>query len=493
MSQCQAAAFLGIDFGTSGARAIAIDDAGEVLAEVKRGYGADAQTDRACAWERTSATHGASSPCTPSCRTCPPSTRSAIASIAFDGTSATAMLVQRSTGRSLAPAKLYNESQGEQAVQRVKSIAPASHTTTASTSSLCKLMTWHDAGVWQQHAADFLQQQQQQRGQQQGRPGEGTATSQQPPQTSALEHTPTSQATLGCPVVLCHQADWLAALCCGSYGYSDWNNALKLGYDPGTQQFPSWLTAQPFSALLPHTVLQPGSPIACITPALAAATGLPATALVCAGTTDSIAAFIAAGVTLPGAAVTSLGSSMAVKMLSRVRVDDAACGVYSHRLGGQLWLVGGASNTGGAVLRQHFTDAELSDLSGRMDVQLPTGLDYYPLPATGERFPVNDPCLAPRLTPRPDDDALFLQGMFEGMAAIEAEAYALLQRMGAPRVVQVLTAGGGAENGKWNAIRARVLGVEVLPAPNGEAAYGAALLARQGWQKQQNQPQQEVL
>ncbi len=40
----------------------------------------------------------------------------------------------------------------------------------------------------------------------------------------------------------------------------------------------------------------------------------------------------------------------------------------------------------------------------------PTGLDFYPLASPGERFPVNDPGLAPRLEPRPEDDALFLQG-----------------------------------------------------------------------------------
>lgn len=37
-------------------------------------------------------------------------------------------------------------------------------------------------------------------------------------------------------------------------------------------------------------------------------------------------------------------------------------------------------------------------------------LDYYPLLRPGERFPVNDPGLPPRLTPRPEDDAVFLQG-----------------------------------------------------------------------------------
>lgn len=37
-------------------------------------------------------------------------------------------------------------------------------------------------------------------------------------------------------------------------------------------------------------------------------------------------------------------------------------------------------------------------------------LDYYPLTKPGERFPVNDPAMQPRLTPRPEDDARFLQG-----------------------------------------------------------------------------------
>lgn len=71
--------------------------------------------------------------------------------------------------------------------------------------------------------------------------------------------------------------------------------------------------------------------------------------------------------------------------------------------------MGGASNTGGAVLRRFFSDAQLAELTQRMDASSPTGLDYYPLTAPGERFPVNDPALQPRLEPRPADDAVFLQ------------------------------------------------------------------------------------
>lgn len=54
---------------------------------------------------------------------------------------------------------------------------------------------------------------------------------------------------------------------------------------------------------------------------------------------DSIAAFLAAGVSAPGEAVSSLGSTLAIKLVSETRQDDAAFGIYSHRLG-DAWLVG---------------------------------------------------------------------------------------------------------------------------------------------------------
>jgi sugar (pentulose or hexulose) kinase len=316
-------------------------------------------------------------------------------------------------------------------------MAPRDHTATASTSALCKLITWHQEGAWQAAAA-------------QGRS----------------------------PVLL-HQADWLASLLHGQRDVSDWNNALKLGFDPGAEAYPPWLTAQPFAHLLPPTVCAPGAPVARLTPAAAAATGLPPACVVCGGTTDSIAAFLAAGVSAPGQAVTSLGSTLAIKLLSDRRADDARFGVYSHRLGG-AWLVGGASNTGGAVLRAHFSDAELRALTPRMDADAPTGLDYVVLSSPGERFPVNDPALAPRLAPRPADDAVFLQGMLEAMARTEARAYAVLAELGAAPVTSVLTAGGGAGNPVWTELRRAALGVPVAAAAHGEAAYGAALLARQG-------------
>ena len=197
----------------------------------------------------------------------------------------------------------------------------------------------------------------------------------------------------------------------------------------------------------------------------------------CAGTTDSIAAFLASGVETPGQAVTSLGSTLVIKLLSYTRVDDVKYGIYSHRLG-DLWLVGGASNTGGAVLRHFFSDAELVELSREINLNLPTDLDYYPLLAPGDRFPINDPNLRPRLTPRPDSSIEFLAGLLTGIAKIEARGYQLLASLGATPLTAVYTAGGGAQNPVWTKIRQQYLPVPISISPHQEAAYGAALLAQ---------------
>jgi D-ribulokinase len=207
--------------------------------------------------------------------------------------------------------------------------------------------------------------------------------------------------------------------------------------------------------------------------------GLDADCLVRAGTTDSIAAFLAAGASAPGEAVTSLGSTLVLKLLSEIRVDDGDSGVYSHWFG-RCWLAGGASNAGGAALRQHFTDDEIATLSARIDPERDSGLDYYPLPSHGERFPINDPDLRPRLEPRPENRAEFLHGMLEGLARIEARGYARLRELGATPLRRVLGAGGGARSPVYARIRARMLGVPLAPAREHEACYGTALLARHG-------------
>jgi D-ribulokinase len=401
---------LGIDFGTSGARLVAID------------------TDRNVLWWRTRAMVDGRWQETlfDLIRSIPVEIAAQVSKIAIDGTSSTVVSCD-ARGQIIGVPLVYNDSRSSVVLERVREIAPANHTVISATSSLAKLF-------WFATQPDFDRAR-----------------------------------------YLLHQADWLAAQLHGKLGWSDYHNALKLGYDVGALAYPDWLERHPYRPLLPQ-VSAPGSAIGTILPQVAATLGLATDCVICAGTTDSIAAFLASGVETPGQAVTSLGSTLVIKLLSQTRIDAPEYGIYSHRLG-DLWLVGGASNTGGAVLRHFFSDVELATLSQEIDPSRSIDLDYYPLLHPGERFPINDPNLAPRLTPRPDRSADFLHGLLAGIAKIEARGYQLLAGLGATPLTAIYTAGGGAQNQVWTQIRQQYLQVPVSAATHLDAAYGAALLA----------------
>ena len=284
-----------------------------------------------------------------------------------------------------------------------------------------------------------------------------------------------TKRTVASPAYLLHQADFIAARLIGQGGHSDYNNALKTGFDPESETWPDWIGEVIDRSLLPE-VHCPGAPITQIAPNVAQSFGLSPEVTVHAGTTDSIAAFLACAPLEEGVAVTSLGSTLAIKLLSSKRIDDPSVGLYSHRLG-DLWLIGGASNTGGAVLKAYFSDDDLIRLSTEIDPDQPLGLDFYPLLVPGERFPVNDATFPPRLAPRPENDAEFLQAMLEGMAAIEARCYDEIVAKGGSPARVVFTAGGGSKNATWTAIRSKSLGKRPKLAQVMEAAAGAAKLA----------------
>lgn len=435
--------YLGIDYGTSGARVTVIDEDSNIVEEHKTTY--DPQLGGKAspiAWERSLKTL---------LEAVSAQSKENLQSIAIDGTSGTALIVD-STGSVLTPvAKMYNEPQPAAAQDAVRMIAPSMHTTLSANSTLAKAFAFlMDAGVELSSACHVSEK-----------------------ASEALR--------LSSNWTLMHQADYIGYLLHKQIGHSDWNNTLKLGFDPASERYPPWLVAaENVYRIVPKQVHAPGSPVSLIHPAVAEAFSVNKRCMVCAGTTDSIAAFLAAGVDRPGQAVTSLGSTMAIKLVSDREVNSSEYGVYSHRLPG-TWLVGGASNTGGAVLRQIFTDDQLTELTARMDIDTPTNTDYVVLPAVGELFPVRDPDLAPRLEPRPEDDAVFLQGIFEAMSRTEATAYDLLEKLGATPVTEIKTAGGGARNEKWLALRRRAIGLEAISAADhGEASYGAALLGKRG-------------
>jgi D-ribulokinase len=420
---------LGVDFGTSGARAIALHPTGRILAQSRHAF-APGEVSSPTAWQGILfRLIGAIAP----------DIRANIRRIAINGTSATVLLCNKAL-EPLTPALLYNDPQARSALNKIQPLAPPDSPTLSATSSLVKALWFYEEGLYEQRRA------------------EGKTDPQD--------------------LCLAHQADWIAALLHGQPPVSDYHNALKLGYDVHTLAYPDWLQALPIAPWLP-TVRVPGDVIAPVLSAIAQQFSLPADCQICAGTTDSIAAFLASGASQPGEAVTSLGSTLVLKLLSRQPIDHQAFGIYSHRLG-DLWLVGGASNTGGAVLQQFFSPAQIAALSAQIDPSQPSAYHYYPLTAPGERFPINDPDYPPQLSPRPEQDKDFLHGLLDAIARIEGEGYAKLQALGAPALTRVYTAGGGAKNATWQALRQRRLGVNVLQATQTEAAYGSAQLAMHG-------------
>ncbi len=280
-------------------------------------------------------------------------------------------------------------------------------------------------------------------------------------------------------VALLHQADWIAGQFSGCFDTSDENNALKTGYDAAARRWPDWITAAGMRMELLPRVVTPGTAIGTIKRGAADQFGLPRDTVVVAGTTDGCASFLATGAAQIGDGVTALGSSLTIKILSDRPISAPRYGIYSHRLG-DAWLAGGASNSGGAVLARHFPLPRIIELSATIETETETGLDYYPLAAPGERFPIADANLPPRLTPRPADDGAYLKAMLEGIAAIEALGYQRLAELGAPRLSSVRSVGGGAANPAWTTIRKRKLGIAFLPAMSTEAAAGTARLALAG-------------
>ena len=432
-------AYLGIDIGTSGIRGCCINDNADEIINVQLAFdsnppdgGRNEQDPNI--WlqqldyliiEITRQLHQLA-------------TRYHIKAIAIDGTSSTLIACKRD-GTALSPALMYNDQQSQKQAEIISRFAPAETAVHGATSSLAKAL--------------FL-----------------------------LEKNPETE-------IFCHQADWLAASLTGHYGISDENNCLKLGYDSVNQVWPDWLQNNTenivlHEKLLPQ-VVAPGAPIGNVKPALIEKYQLAEDCVVIAGTTDSNAAVLATGANQIGDAVTSLGSTLVIKLFSDKPIFEPKYGIYSHRLNNH-WLVGGASNSGGNILLQHFTQTQLNDMTAQLKPDQPTGLNYYPLPATGERFPINDCNKQSKIEPRPVSDVEFFQGLLEGIANIEAEGYKKLEALGAASPKRIFTTGGGNKNPAWKQIRESATGINILSAAHSDACYGSAKLAKQSFFKAVN-------
>ena len=421
--------YLGIDLGTSGCRMITIDPHGQVIAQavsplpVSLRQGATVSQRPEDWWQAIENTFVSLHR---SLRQVGHSPRS-IKAIAIDSTSGSLLLCD-ANGRPITPALMYDDQRPVEIVKMIKQNGPCDGLVENTGSALAKLLWWHQTGV-----------------------------------TKSAHHA-------------LHPADWLSGNFTARFGISDYNNALKLGYDVIHRQWPDWVTRLGFNPRLLPEVVEPGQTVGRISPSIAMRFGLSDTVEIVAGTTDSVAAVMASGADQVGDGVTALGTTLVLKLLSKMPITNASSGIYSHRLG-SYWLIGGASNSGGAAIARYFSLDEVKQLSEKIDPMQASGLNYYPLPATGERFPIADRDLKSRVQPIPDESSLFLHGLLEGVASIEALGYQRLKEQGGPQLKRLFASGGGSHNQAWRKIRERKIGLTITASRHDQPAYGVALLA----------------
>jgi D-ribulokinase len=409
---------IGIDVGTSGVRAVALAEDSATVGSAALAMAAFGDATVPATW--WNCVRAVISELASSCDL------SHVRALAVDGTSGTMVAVSQ-FGEPIGSARMYDEPCTDNAIIRaIAEHAPAESAARGATSALARVLMMQDR--------------------------------------SDVRH-------------MLHQADWISGKFSGRFDRSDWNNALKTGFDPVAAQWPDWVERTGANLGKLPVVLEPGAPIGPVN-SEAVGLGIPESAIVHAGTTDGCASFLATGASEAGDGVTALGSTLVVKLLCDHPIFAPEFGIYSHRIG-STWLAGGASNTGGKVIEHFFPRGRLAELSLGLSPERPTGLSYYPLLKPGERFPISDPKLAPRLEPRPGNDTTFLQAILEGVADVEALAYRKLAELGAPRLRSVRTVGGGAANSAWTKIRERKLGAPFKHAESQEACAGVGRLALQ--------------
>lgn len=345
-----------------------------------------------------------------------------------------------------------------------------------------------------------------------------------------------------------HQIDWLNQLLAKApeqpmVNTCDQNNLLKLGYDPQQQVFPNWvkkcLREQAPQLILPQGI-PAGTPYASINPKWVDQYGFGQHCRVHFGTTDSIAGFLATGAKQHGDAVSSLGSSIAIKVLTHHPIYDSKHGLYSHKIK-NLWLAGGASNGGGKQLLTHYslqTIHWLSELclqlfthqealtqwaqqqaskSLKKDLchllnQVSSLQNYYCLDRPSERFPICDADFTGRLEPCPEEpvekliqtieiipnstnsiitflesfnQSSVLQQLLKHLLHFNSIVQGLVQieRQGyqliqsiGTHLNNVYSVGGGNKNSYWQVLRKTYISNQVKFGISENAAYGVTRL-----------------
>jgi xylulokinase len=422
-------ALLGIDVGTQGARVLACDPTGHVLATAEEPFPVTSYEQQPEDWWRAT---------TRTLRQVVGKLNDTIAGVSVTSTSGTVCLVDESGG-TLGPALMYNHPRSSAEAVEVS----------AAGRTLEEKLGYRFASSFALPKLLWLKRH-------------------QPERFQAARH-------------LLSPTDFIIGRLTGEFGVSDFTNVLKTGYDLIEQRWPQFIERElgiPIQKL--PSVVPPATQIGVVSARAGSETGLPKGVPVLAGMTDGCASQVATGAVALNQWNSTLGTTLVLKGVTRELIRDPAGRVYCHRHPDGHWLPGGASNTGGECIARRFDSAKLGALAAEASRLTPTDLLIYPLVKTGERFPFLHPKAEGFTLGKAASEAESYTAHLEGVGYIERLAYEVLKQLGAEPAEEVYAAGGGAKVDAWLQIRADILQKTLLVPANSGGAMGAAILAAGG-------------
>lgn len=275
--------------------------------------------------------------------------------------------------------------------------------------------------------------------------------------------------------------DWILAQLRGGEPRSDYTNVLKLGYDLETLEWPSVLEDNlGISPSLLPSVVAPGTELGPMTDAAAASFGFSHRPIVIAGMTDANAAQLAGGAVDEGSWLTTIGTGLSVKGVSRARLSSPDGALYSHRHWHEGWVPTATSHSGADSIATEFRGEDLNELTALAHQRELSSTIVLPLATVGEFFPFWAPTATGFVVGEPRDRGDLFRGFLEGIAFVEGLIMQRMVERGAAVIGAQLTMGGGASNTAWMAIRANILGRPVARPKETSSAFGAAIIALAG-------------
>jgi gluconokinase len=259
-------------------------------------------------------------------------------------------------------------------------------------------------------------------------------------------------------------------------------NLQELDWDSGALAI-AGVDAQRLSPLVPTTErLVLGA-------APAAELGLEADLPVIVGAGDGPLANLGLGAVRPGVAACSIGTSGALRLMVERPAVDPRRSVFCYALTPGRWVIGGAINNGGVVLRW-AGEALAPDLGGHSEAQLLALAERVPAGSEGlimlpyllsERAPhwSSDPRGAYVGLTRHHGRGHLVRAALEGVCQQLALVLASMREAG-NEVRELRATGGFARSALWRQMLADTLGMPIgFPAGHEGSAFGAALLGMQ--------------